>query len=126
MRKSIISGAAILAIAVASTPVAAIGLGDLAKVVLNGGSILKKGQQKCGSSLGLTTRDQLSLTFARAAAERSLPISEFLSLDQAGNAAADQAAQSTTFCDDTKKQKKGLLAKIAKAAKGMATAKAGL
>lgn len=126
MRKSGMGVLAIMASSLVCTPVAAIGLGDLAKVVLNGSSVLKKGQQKCGSSLALTGREELALTFARAAAERSLPLSEFMALDQAGTAAADQAAQSATFCDTTKKQKKGILAKIAKAAKGMATAKAGL
>ena len=104
----------------ALTPAHAVGLGDLAKVVLGGGSILKKGKAKCGSALGLTSADELKLTFARAAAERALPISEFLAIDKASNAEADKAAESTTFCPETKAKKKGLLSKIGKAAKGLA------
>ena len=104
----------------AFTPAHALGLGDLAKVVLGGGSILKKGQAKCGSALGLTSVDELKLTFARAAAERALPISEFLAIDKASNAEADKAAESSTFCPETKAKKKGLLSKIGKAAKGLA------
>ena len=104
----------------ALSPAHAVGLGDLAKVVLGGGSILKKGQSKCGSAFGLTTKDELTLTFARAAAERALPISEFLAIDTASNTEADKAAESSTFCPETKAKKKGLLAKIGKAAKGLA------
>ena len=103
-----------------SSPALAVNLGDLAKVVLGGGSILKKGKEKCGSSLGLTTKEQLQLTFARAAAERALPISEYLMLDQTAKAEADVASQSPTFCAETKTKKKGLLSKIGKAAKGLA------
>jgi len=44
----------------ASTPASAVGLGDLAKVVLNGSSVLKKGEQKCGSAFGLTRDEDLS------------------------------------------------------------------
>ncbi len=113
--------AALTAISIALTsPAMAVGLGDLAKVVLGGGSILKKGKEKCGTSLGLSTKEQLQLAFAQAAAEKALPISEFLALDQASKAEADVASQSPTFCTETKAKKKGLLAKIGKAAKGLA------
>jgi antitoxin component of RelBE/YafQ-DinJ toxin-antitoxin module len=105
---------------VLSSPALAVGLGDLAKVVLGGGSVLKKGKEKCGSSLGLTTKEQLQLAFAQAAAEKALPISEYLALDQTAKAEADVASQSPTFCTETKAKKKGLLAKIGKAAKGLA------
>jgi antitoxin component of RelBE/YafQ-DinJ toxin-antitoxin module len=107
-----------LAVAIVS-PAAAVGLGDLAKVVLGGGSILKKGEAKCGSSLGLTKDDSLALTFARAAAERALPISEFTALDSAANAEADKSATSSTFCNETKKKKSGMMKSIKKAGKSI-------
>ncbi len=126
MRKSFSIGAAALAAAIIASPAMAAGLGDLAKVILGGGSILKQGQTKCGASLGLTTKESLQLALARAAAQQALPSAEFLSLDGASTAEAATAAQSSTFCDDTKKKKSGLLGKIAKAAKALAGAKLGI
>jgi antitoxin component of RelBE/YafQ-DinJ toxin-antitoxin module len=119
MRKGSLALLAATSLVVAS-PALAVGLGDLAKVVLGGGSVLKKGKEKCGNSFGLTTKEQLQLAFAQAAAEKALPVSEFLSLDTASKAEAEVASQSPTFCTETKAKKKGLLAKIGKAAKGLA------
>ena len=119
MRYATLAALAASSLMIAS-PVLAVGLGDLAKVVLGGGSILKKGKEKCGNALGLSTKEQLQLTFARAAAERALPISEYLALDQTTKTEAEVASQSPTFCTETKAKKKGLLSKIAKAAKGLA------
>jgi antitoxin component of RelBE/YafQ-DinJ toxin-antitoxin module len=126
MRKSLSIGVAALAAVVVASPAMAVGLGDLAKVILGGGSILKQGQTKCGSSLGLTTKESLHLTLARAAAEQALPRADFLALDGASAAEASTAAQSPTFCAETKKKKSGLLAKIGKAAKGLAGARLGI
>jgi antitoxin component of RelBE/YafQ-DinJ toxin-antitoxin module len=109
-------GIAGLAIA---APVRAAGLEDLAKVVLGGGSILKKGQEKCGSALRLTQNDSLAITFARAAAERALPISQFTLLDQTAEADAVKQAETPTFCPETKQKKSGLMKAIKKAGKSI-------
>jgi hypothetical protein len=113
-------GFAALAIAM---PAQAVGLGDLAKVVLGGGSILKTAEAKCGTSAKLTKTDQLALTFARAAAEQALPLSEFVALDRATVDEAEAAAQSSTFCPETKKKKAGLMAKVKKAGKALIKAR---
>ena len=104
----------------------AVGLGDLAKVVLGGGSILKKGKQKCGSALGLTSKEDLLLSFARSQAQKSLPLAQFTALDQVSNAEAEKASESPTFCADTAKKKKGLLGSIGSAAKKLAKGRMGL
>jgi hypothetical protein len=104
----------------------AVGLGDLAKVVLGGGSILKKGSQKCGSSLALTTKEDLLLSFARSQAQKSLPLAQFTALDQVSSAEAEKASQSPTFCADTVKKKKGLLGSIGSAAKKLAKGRMGI
>ncbi len=106
-----------------STPAQAVGIADLAKVVLGGSSTLKKGQEKCGTSLALTQQDSLAITFARAAAERALPMSQFSVLDQAAEANAATDAQSSTFCPETKKKKSGLMNAIKKAGKSIITAR---
>jgi hypothetical protein len=113
-----ISLTALAAIGLA-VPAQAVGIGDLAKVVLGGGSILKKGDEKCGSKLGLTRDDSLAIAFARAAAERALPRAEFTALDKAAEADANKQAQSSTFCGETKKKKSGLMSKIKKAGKSI-------
>ncbi len=111
-----ILGASVFAAAVlAAAPAHAVGLGDLAKVVLGGSSVLKKGAEKCGTSLGLTQKDDLALTFARSAAEQALPLSEFTALDTATKAEADTSATSPTFCADTAKKKTGIISKVKKA-----------
>jgi antitoxin component of RelBE/YafQ-DinJ toxin-antitoxin module len=115
--------AGVAAGAISAVPAQAVGLGDLAKVVLGGGSVLKKGQEKCGSSLGLTQNDSLAIAFARAAAERALPVSQFNILDQAADADAAKQAQATTFCPETKKKKSGLMKAIKKAGKSILTAR---
>jgi antitoxin component of RelBE/YafQ-DinJ toxin-antitoxin module len=112
-----------LALAVA-TPATALGLGDLAKVVLGGNSVLKKGEQKCGSSLGLTKDDSLAMTFARSAVEQALPISQFTALDKSAEADATSAANSPTFCNETKKKKSGMMKAITKAGKSILKQKA--
>ncbi len=115
-----------MVVALMISPASAIGLADLAKVVLNNGSILNKGQQKCGTALGLSPLDLLKISAARSAVQRVLPLGDFNILDQASAKSADTAAQSPTFCNDTQVQKKTLLGKIADAAKGLAGRKLGL
>jgi antitoxin component of RelBE/YafQ-DinJ toxin-antitoxin module len=112
------------ACAVAATPASALGIGDLAKVVLGGNSVLKKGEQKCGTSLGITKNDSLAMTFARSAVEQALPISQFTALDKAAEADATSASTTPTFCNETKKKKSGLMKSITKAGKSILKQKA--
>jgi antitoxin component of RelBE/YafQ-DinJ toxin-antitoxin module len=112
------------ACAVAATPATALGIGDLAKVVLGGNSVLKKGEQKCGTSLGITKNDSLAMTFARSAVEQALPISQFTALDKAAEADATSASTAPTFCNETKKKKSGLMKSITKAGKSILKQKA--
>lgn len=107
-----------LGLAIAA-PAAALGIGDLAKVVLGGSSILKKGEEKCGTSLGLTKDDSLAITLARGAVEKALPISEFTYLDNAANTEAATTSTTPTFCKDTKAKKPGMMKAIAKAGKAI-------
>jgi hypothetical protein len=102
-----------------AAPAAAVGLGDLAKVVLKGGSVLKKGEAKCGSSLKLSSAENLIISEARAAVFKTLPAAQFTALDADAEAEADTSAQSPTFCNETKKKKKGLLGKIKGAGKSI-------
>jgi hypothetical protein len=116
-------GVMAIAFSVVAAPAYAVGLGDLAKVVLGGGSVLKKGQQTCGSSLALSSQDSLTVMLAREAAKKALPALDFQSLDAASEADAAKAAQSPNFCNETKKKKPGLLSKIGKAGKALAKLK---
>jgi hypothetical protein len=109
-------GIAILGV---SSMALALGVGDLAKVVLGNGSVLKKADQKCGTTLGLTSGERGSIESAFAAARSALKANEFSTLSDAATAAADDQAESSTFCNDTKKKKKGLLSKMGGAAKGL-------
>lgn len=121
MRKSVLGvGAAALLLA---GPARAVGVEDLAKIVLGSGSILKKAEASCQASGKLSKSDTLALTFARAAAEQALPISQFQSLDRAADAEATSASQATGFCPETKKKKSGLMSKIRKAGKALIQAR---
>jgi antitoxin component of RelBE/YafQ-DinJ toxin-antitoxin module len=125
MRKILIGyGAAVAASALLATPAAALGIGDLAKVVLGNSSVLKKGEEKCGTSLGLTKNDSLAMTFARSAVEQSLPISQFLALDKASQVDAATTSVAPTFCNETKKKKSGLMKAMTKAGKSILKQKA--
>lgn len=121
MRKLLIAATAC---AVAATPAVALGVGDLAKVILGNGSVLKKGEEKCGTALGLTKNDSLAMTFARSAAEQSLPISQFLALEKASQVDAATAANDANFCNETKKKKSGLMKAMTKAGKSILKQKA--
>lgn len=120
INKTLVRGFGVAAVlSVSATPAVALGLGDLAKVVLGGNSILKKGQDKCGQSLGLTSKDSLAMTFARAAVEKSLPLSQLATLDSAADASANTAAQSPAFCAETKAKKPSMMKAITKAGKSI-------
>lgn len=106
------------------TPASAVGLGDLAKVVLDNGSVLKKGEEKCGTSFGLSKSDSLAITAARSAVEQALPISQFVSLDKASQVDATTSANDPTFCAKTKKKKSRLVKAMTKAGKSIIKQKA--
>jgi hypothetical protein len=106
-------------VAIIAVPAQALGIGDLAKVVLKGNSVLKKGEQKCGKSLALTKTENLILSEARSAVFKALPAAQFTQLDSSAEAEADTSAQSPTFCPETKAKKKGLLSKVKSAGKAI-------
>jgi antitoxin component of RelBE/YafQ-DinJ toxin-antitoxin module len=125
MRKILIGySVAAAAFVLAAAPAAALGIGDLAKVVLGNSSVLKKGEEKCGASLGVTKNDSLAMTLARSAVEQSLPISQFLALDKASQVDATTTAATPTFCNETKKKKSGLMKAMTKAGKSILKQKA--
>ena len=119
MRKTILT---IGSMTLAATPALAVSIGDLAKVVLGGSAVLKKAGENCAGQL-LGKNDQLALTFARAAAEQALPISQFQAIDQTAVDDAAKQAENKGFCQETKKKKPGLMGKIKKAGKALVKAR---
>jgi hypothetical protein len=119
MRGSFIFATVATALAVAAVPVMAVGLDDLAKVVLGGKSVLKKAETKCGPVGALTASDNLTIDSAVSAVRKALAPDQFSLIDTTMRADADTQAQSSTFCPETKKKKKSILAKIAKAGKSL-------
>jgi len=112
IRKSICG--ALLA-ALVSSPAMALGIDDLARVVLGGNSVLKKAEQTCGTSSQLSLRDNATLGGAIEAVRRSLAPDRFTTLENVSRADADSQAQTPAFCTETRKKKKGLLSKVGKA-----------
>ncbi len=124
MRISLVKSLAIVtACSLAVAPAQAIGIGDLAKTVLGGSSVLKKGEEKCGRSIGVTRRDSLAITYARSVVEQALPLSQFVALDQTATTDAATAAQSDTFCKETAAKKPSMMKKIIKAGKSILKAR---
>ncbi len=113
------------ALAIVTTPAVA-GLGDFAKTVLSGKSVLKTAEKKCGSSLALTPKDNLTLDTAVSAARKALLPAEFLKLDEQAESEAKQASQASGFCNDTKAKKKGILSKVGGAGKKLLGKKLGI
>jgi hypothetical protein len=122
MRKSVILVAATLV--TLATPVSAIGLGDLAKAVLGGNSVLKKAETKCGTEAKLSAGENQTIDAAIAAVRQAIAPDRFATLDDAARVEADTQSQSETFCPETKKKKKGILSKIGKAGKAILKSKA--
>ncbi len=117
--------AGVTAMILAATPALAVGVEDLANVVLGGQSVLKKADDTCPrSKFSLTRSDRLALTFARSAAEQALPISQFQALDMSAGASAEADAQKPTFCAETKRKKSQVLSKIKKAGRAMIASRA--
>ena len=95
------------------------GLFKVAKIVLQGRSILGKGQAKCGSQLALAPQENLLVQLASAAVKSKLPIAQYTALDTSAEKSATTAAASPTFCKDTVAKKPGILGQIGKAAKDL-------
>jgi hypothetical protein len=125
MRNRVVKGAVIAAFVTlgSSVPANAVGLADLAKVVLGGKSVLKKAETKCGAPAALSLQENSAISLAVEAARKALPQSQFLALDSASETAATKASTSTTFCPETATKKKGLLQKIGGAGKKLIGAK---
>lgn len=101
----------------------AIGLGDLAKVVLGNGAVLQKGSDTCPNKLTLGIEEMLALSLARQAAQNALPGEQFIKLDTAANNQAVVASQDRRFCDKTAKRKKVLLDAVKRAGERLVTAR---
>jgi hypothetical protein len=114
----------IMMCSVATAPAQALGVADLAKTVLGGSSVLKKGEEKCGQSIGITKRDSLAITYARGVVEQTLPISQFVALDQLATTDAATAAQNDSFCKETVAKKPSMMKTIVKAGKAILKARA--
>jgi hypothetical protein len=123
MRKSLVLGG-VAALAIVSAPAAAVGLGDLAKVVLGGKSVLKKADATCTTPAAkLSLKENSIIDAAVEAARKALPQSQFLALESSSDTAATAASSSPTFCPETAKKKKSVLGKIGSAGKKLLGAK---
>jgi hypothetical protein len=113
----------VVTLAMTSVPAQALGLGDLAKVVLGNGATVQKAAETCPTKVSLTSQDSLTMQIARAAAERALPSAQFLALDTAASTQATTQAATPGFCNQTAKKKNGLLDAIKKAGQQLITAR---
>lgn len=107
----------------AASPAMALGLGDLAKVVLGNGAVLQKGADSCPDKISLAEGERLALSVARQAAQSALPAEQFLSLDSAASAKAVVQSQKPNFCNQTAKKKNVLLDAVKKAGQKLVTAR---
>ncbi len=117
MRKTV--GVVASSLVLVSAPAAAIGLDDIAKVVLKDKAVLKKADTKCGTAAKLTAADNSTIDTAVAAVRRAIAPNTFSSLENTAKVEAETQSQSPTFCPETVKKKKGLLSRIGKAGKSI-------
>ena len=115
-------GAALVAtLAMTSVPAQALGVGDLAKVVLGNGATVQKAAETCPKKVSLTSQDSLTMMIARQAAEKILPATEFLALDTAATTQATTQSATPGFCNQTARKKNGLLEAIKRAGQQLIT-----
>ncbi len=115
---------AIFAVSVlVAQPALALGVGDLAKVVLGNGATVQKAADTCANKVMLAPQDSMMMQIARQAAERALPANQFMALDTAATTQATTQAKAPGFCDKTAKKKNGLLDAIKKAGQKLITAR---
>ncbi len=111
----------VMTLAMISAPAQALGVGDLAKVVLGNGATVQKAAENCPTKVSLTSQDSLTMMIARQAAEKILPATEFLALDTAATTQATTQATTPGFCNQTAKKKNGLLDAIKRAGQQLIT-----
>jgi hypothetical protein len=116
-------GSAMLAGLLVSTPAYALGLGDLAKVVLGNGATVQKAADTCPNKVTLAPAETLALSLARQAAQNALPSEQFLMLDTTANSQAVTASQAPGFCTQTAKRKNVLIDAVKKAGQRLITAR---
>lgn len=116
-------GALAATIAITAGPAYAMGLGDLAKVVLGNGSTVQKAADTCGDKVTLAPEETLALSIARQAAQSALPSEQFLTLDTAANSQAVSRSQARGFCNKTARRKNILIDAIKKAGQKLVTAR---
>ncbi len=116
-------GATVIAGLMMTTPAYALGLGDLAKVVLGNGATVQKAADTCPNKVTLAPAETLALSLARQAAQNALPGEQFLMLDTAANSQAVTASQAPGFCTQTAKRKSVLIDAVKKAGQRLITAR---
>ncbi len=117
-------GAALAATLVMTTvPAQALGLGDLAKVVLGNGATVQKAADTCPNKVTLAPEESLALSMARQAAQSALPGAQFLSLDTAANSQAVTQSQAPGFCARTARRKNILIDAVKRAGQKLITAR---
>jgi hypothetical protein len=116
-------GTAAFAAILSATPAHALGLGDLAKVVLGNGATVQKAADTCPNKVTLAPAETLALSLARQAAQNALPSAQFLTLDSAANSQAVTASQAPNFCNQTAKRKNVLIDAVKKAGQRLITAR---
>ncbi|MBU6208074.1 MAG: hypothetical protein KGQ42_10335 [Alphaproteobacteria bacterium] len=89
---------------------------QVAQIVLKGKALLGKGQSQCGSQVGVSTKDNLLMTAAGAAVQKSLPAPKFNAMSLLANRQASAAAAKPNFCAQTAAKKPGIMTGIASAA----------
>jgi hypothetical protein len=108
---------------VTAEPAYALGLGDLAKIVLGNGATVQKAADTCANKVMLAPEETLALTIARQAAQSALPSAQFLTLDTAANSQAVTQSQAPGFCNKTAKRKNVLIDAVKKAGQKLITAR---
>ncbi len=106
-----------------SVPAYALGLGDLAKIVLGNGATVQKAADTCADKVTLAPAETLALSIARQAAQSALPPEQFLTLDTSANSQAVTKSQAPGFCKDTAKRKNVLIDAVKKAGQRLITAR---
>ena len=111
-------GAALLAVVPATAATE-----DHARIAIGDGAMLKRAEAVCGPAGKLAKKDLLSVTYARAAAEQALPLSQFQPLLQTSEDAALTASQAANFCADTRKRRSSMVSRVRKAGQALVKAK---
>ena len=112
-----------IALALAVTPAQAIGLSDLARIILGNGATVQKAADACPNKVTLAPEESLALSVARQAAESALPSMQFMALDTAATSQAVTQSKAPGFCNKTAKRKNVLIDAVKKAGQKLITAR---